>query len=215
MNSCRRGIAARNSTTTIRRLGAALALAGAMAAQALAGGLEDGLDAYQQKDYAKAIQLWRPLAEKGDPSAQFRLGTLYLEGKGVAADDVEAAKWFLLAANQGEPTAQYNLGASYAEGTGVKQDDAEAARWFRRAADQGMVYAQLNIGIMYIDGKGVPQDLVEAVKWLDLAIYKLPAGGPRSDAARALTAAAAKLKPEEVDEARRREREWKPKVEMK
>lgn len=189
----------------------ALTLAGA----ADAGPLEDGLAAYQDQDFAKAAAIWRPLAESGDRAAQFRLGTLYVEGRGVARDDAEAVNWFRRAAEQGDMMAQFNLGASYAEGAGVTRDDAEAAKWFRRAADQGMSFAQLNLGIMYSEGKGVPKDPVEAVKWLDLAIYGLPAGGARSDAARALTAVAEKMSSEQIQEAKARERAWKAKPEGK
>ena len=154
-------------------------LAGTIVASASAGPLEEGMEAYQEKDYLKAIQIWRPLAQAGDASAQYRLGVMYAEGRGIPANDAEAALWFERAAQQGEPMAQYNLGASYAEGTGVRKDMAAAAKWFRRAADQGVALAQLNLGLLYANGAGVPQDYVEALKWVDLAIYSLPAGGIR------------------------------------
>jgi len=192
---------------------AATALAALAAASALAGPLEDGIEAYQQKDYLKAVQVWRPLAQAGDREAQYRLGVMYAEGKGVAPNDADAALWFERAAEQGEAMAQYNLGASYAEGTGVRKDMAAAAKWFRRAADQGVPLAQLNLGLLYAGGNGVPMDNVEALKWIDLAIYALPAGGIRSDAARAVADVAAKMDSEQVQEAKGRERAWKPKVE--
>jgi hypothetical protein len=36
-----------------------------------------GLTAYQKGDYTSAAKEWRPLAEQGDPIAQFNLGLLY------------------------------------------------------------------------------------------------------------------------------------------
>jgi TPR repeat protein len=188
----------------------ALAMA---AAAALAGPLEDGLDAYQEKDYLKAVQLWRPLAQAGDREAQYRLGVMYAEGKGVAPNDAEAALWFERAAEQGEAMAQYDLGASYVEGAGVRKDMPTAAKWFRRAAEQGIPLAQLNLGLLYASGDGVAQDNVEALKWIDLAIFALPAGGARSDAARAVADIAAKMDSEQVQQARSRERSWKAKAE--
>jgi TPR repeat protein len=202
---------ARAALSALVAFGAALAVAGAVQA----GPLEDGLAAYESKDFAKALEIWRPLADGGDATAQFRLGTMYAEGLGVTHDDAEAAKWFRRAADKGDMVAQFNLGASYAEGAGVTKDDAEAAKWFRRAADQGMSFAQLNLGIMYAEGKGVPRDPVEAVKWLDIAIYGLPAGGARSDAARVLTAVAEKMTSEQIQEAKARERSWKAKPEAR
>jgi TPR repeat protein len=192
---------------------ATAALAATVVATALAGPMEDGLEAYQEKDYLKAIQTWRPLAQAGDREAQYRVGVMYAEGKGVAPNDAEAALWFERAAEQGEPMAQYNLGASYIEGAGVRKDMTAAAKWFRRAADQGIPLAQLNLGLLYASGDGVPQDNVEALKWIDLAIYALPAGGIRSDAARAVADVAAKMTSEQVQEAKSRERAWKVKPE--
>ncbi len=194
---------------------AAALLAGIVVASAAAGPLEDGMEAYQEKDYLKAIQVWRPTAQAGDPAAQYRLGVMYAEGKGVAPNDAEAALWFERAAEQGEPMAQYNLGASYAEGTGVRKDMAAAAKWFRRAADQGVSLAQLNLGLLYANGAGVPLDNVEALKWIDLAIYALPAGGIRSDAAKAVADVAGKMTSDEIQEARGRERAWKAKIEAR
>ena len=140
----------------VRRLVGVLAVAAALCAPAAAGPLEDANDAYREKAYAKAAELWRPLAETGDAAAQYALGTLYAEGKGVEQNNATAFLWFQRAANQGDAAAQYNVGASYATGAGIAQSDVEAARWFRRAADQGMAFAQLNLGLLYAAGNGVP-----------------------------------------------------------
>jgi len=191
----------------------ALAAATLVARPVAAGPLEDGSAAYREKDYAKAVELWQPLAERGDPMAQYYLGTLYAEGNGVAQDDEAAFKLFLRAANRGNAAAQYNVGASYAAGIGVKKSDADAAKWFQRAANQGWAFAMLNLGLLYAAGNGVPQDNIEAFKWLELAFAGLPAGGPRMDVAHALEDVAAKLTFEQKDEAKRRERTWKARPE--
>ncbi len=49
-------------------------------------------------------------AEQGDAKAQFNLGVMYSDGRGVPQNDAEAVKWFRLAAEQGDASAQYNLG---------------------------------------------------------------------------------------------------------
>ena len=54
----------------------ALLVSGA-AVPAVAGPLEDGLEAYEKGDYATALRLWRPLAEQGDADAQSNLGLMY------------------------------------------------------------------------------------------------------------------------------------------
>jgi len=199
----------------VRNLLGALAVAAALCAPAAAGPLEDANDAYHEKAYAKAAELWRPLAEKGDAAAQFSLGTLYAEGKGVEQNDATAFLWFQRAANQGDAAAQYNMGASYAEGAGIGKSYVDAAKWFRRAADQGMAFAQLNLGLLYAAGNGVPQDNVEAFKWLELAFAGLPAGGARMDVARAMTDVSAKMTRDELIEAKQRQRAWQAKPEAK
>jgi len=52
----------------------------------------DGVVAYERGDYAAALRLWRPLAEQGNPAAQYNLGVMYREGQSVPQDDAEAVK---------------------------------------------------------------------------------------------------------------------------
>lgn len=199
----------------VRNLLATCGIAIVLGAPAAADPLADGITAYHDKDYAKAVESWRPLAEKGDANAQYYLGTLFAEGKGVAQNDSTAFAWFERAANVGNAAAQYNVGASYASGAGVAKSYPEAAKWFRRAADQGMVFAQVNLGLLYAAGNGVPQDNVEAFKWLELAFRGLPAGESAMTVAHAMEDVGAKMTREEIDEAKVRERGWKPQPEAK
>ena len=199
----------------IRNTIASLALATLLAAPCAAEPLEEGMDAHRAKDYAKAAELWRPLAEKGDAVAQYRLGLLYAEGKGVEQNDATAFTWMQRAANQGNADAQYDLGASYFGGAGVEKNEKEGVKWFQRAANQGMPLAQLNLGLLYAAGNGVPQDNIEAFKWLQLAFRGLPPGGPRMDTAKALQDVGAKMTWDQLDEAKARERAWQPQPERK
>ena len=98
---------------------------------------QDGLKAAQSGDFATALQEWRPLAEQGLVGAQFNLGLMYDNGRGVPENDAKAVKWYRLAAEQEGAEAQYNLGFMYANGEGVLQDDREAVKWYRLAAKQG------------------------------------------------------------------------------
>lgn len=193
----------------VRSLLAACAIALGVGAPAVAGPLEDGMAAYHDKEYGKAVALWQPLAERGDAAAQYYLGTLFAEGNGVAQDDATAFSWFQRAAKQGNAAAQYNVGASYAAGTGVAKSSEDAAKWFRRAADQGFPFAQMNLALLYAAGNGVPKDNVESFKWLEVAFARLPPGGPRMDVAHAMQDVAAKMTGEEIDEAKRRAHAWK------
>ena len=59
---------------------------------------------------AKALAELRGRAEKGEVSAQYFLGLIYANGRGVAKDEVEAVKWYRKAAEQGDADAQGILG---------------------------------------------------------------------------------------------------------
>ncbi len=83
-------------------------------------------------------------AEQGDADAQFLLGVMYANGRGVAQNDQEAVKWYRLAAEQGDATAQSNLGVMYFNGEGVAQNDQRAYLWFSVAAAQGLPDAASN-----------------------------------------------------------------------
>jgi hypothetical protein len=121
--------------------------------------------AYDRGDYASAMRLWRPLAEKGDPRAQTNLGVMYAKGRGIRQDYTAAANWYRKAADKGNVNAQTNLGVLYAEGRGVLRDDTVAAGWFRKAADQGNGRAQYNLGIIYSNRWSASYDDTAAETW--------------------------------------------------
>jgi hypothetical protein len=132
---------------------------------------------------------------------------MYRDGLGVPQDHGRAREWFLKAADQGLAEAQYNLGVIYHHGQGVPQDYGTAIEWFRKAADQGLANAQLSLGAMYAFGQGVSQDYVHAHMWFSLA-----AAQGVSDAINHRDIVAAKMTPDQIAEAQKLAREWKPKT---
>ena len=94
---------------------------------------QKGLDAYKSGDYATALREFEPLAEQGHDSAQFLLGLMYDNGRGVPQNNETAVKWFTLAAEQGYARAQTNLGVMYGNGEGVPQDYVRAHMWLNVA----------------------------------------------------------------------------------
>lgn len=71
----------------------------------VAGPLEDADAAIKRRDYATALRLIRPLAERGNANAQYNLGVFYDNGLGVPQDKVNAYMWLSLAAAQGRESA--------------------------------------------------------------------------------------------------------------
>ena len=55
---------------------------------------EQAVRAYAQGDYKKAHELFLPLAQRGDPDAQFHLGLMYDNGLGVKQDQAVAEQWY-------------------------------------------------------------------------------------------------------------------------
>ena len=121
----------------------------------------------------------RGQAEQGHAKAQYQLGSLYKDGKGVLYDFEEAALWFFRAAAQGHAKAQYQLGRRYEFGNGVPRDVCEAALWYRKAAENGDAEAQRELGRLYQHGKGVPKDAGMAARWYRKAAEQGAAGAPR------------------------------------
>ena len=103
----------------------------------LAQDFQKGVAAYQSGDYVTALQEWRPLAEQGHASAQYNLGLMYDNGKGVLQDYAEAVKWYRLAAEQGNAAAQNNIGVMYEYGNGILQNNVMAHMWYNIAAANG------------------------------------------------------------------------------
>lgn len=128
---------------------------------------DESYAAYQAGDYATALQGLKPLAEQGSAGAQTILGVMYNQGQGVPLDNIEAGRWFLLAAQQGNALAQVAVASRYM--AGKTQDYAEAVKWFRLAAQQGNATAQYQLGFYLRNGIGTLQDYAEAVKWFRLA----------------------------------------------
>ena len=62
---------------------------------------ELGMRYYKAKDYKRAIDCFRIVAEQGDAKAQYSLGVMYDDG-----DKTEAMKWYRKAAQQGYIPAQ-------------------------------------------------------------------------------------------------------------
>lgn len=105
--------------------------------------VEEAVKAYAQKKYDQAAKLFKPLAEKGNAIAQYRIALMHRMGLGLKKDRKEAQKWSKLAAKQGNADAQQLLGSLYYKGEGVEPDDVTRAyMWYDVAAAQGNTEAQ-------------------------------------------------------------------------
>jgi hypothetical protein len=142
MNDARDGLSGPELTDALTRRSAACrilkALFGAVtiavllfssAGLAQAQSFRQGVSAFNRQDYQLASQIFIPLAERGEPSAQAYLGFMFETGRGVPQNYTEAAMWYRRAAEQGDSLAQYSLGLLYDRGQGVPRDIVEASKW--------------------------------------------------------------------------------------
>ena len=106
----------------------------------------------------------------GDTDAQYSIGRMYYEGKGIEKDFTEAAKWFRISAEGGNLNAIYNLADLYSAGEGVRRNPKRAAKLYRMVADRGLPEGHLRLGIMYSIGIGVRADKSMAVRHLEEAL---------------------------------------------
>ena len=68
-----------------------------IAVTAFGGQFEDAVSAYKRGDYATAYRLWKPLAKQGETQAQYNLGVMFGDGRGVSQDNILAHMWFNIA----------------------------------------------------------------------------------------------------------------------
>lgn len=113
-----------------------------------------------EKDPEKALSLMKQSAELGSITAMTTVGYLYSAGREVPLNDVEAAKWFRMAAEKGDAVAQVNLGRllvneklPLTNGSKDRRPQyAEGIGWIGKAADQGNPDACLAYGVILMRG---------------------------------------------------------------
>ncbi len=133
---------------------------------------ENGKDAYDRGDHATAYGIWLPLAEAGDPEAQFWIGELLAYGKGIERDSQKARTYYLKAAYQGHGKAQ-RAAAGLLYPLDNKATETEKALHFTlnlRAATNGVTSAYVSISSAYCFGNGVDENPLLADIWMALAM---------------------------------------------
>ncbi len=169
-------------------------------------GQEEGIAAYNKKDYATAMKEFRPLAEAGDTQAQLLMGLMYDNGLGGQRDSALAFHWYQQAAEQGVARAQFNLGQLYEAGDGVARDLELALRWFAKAADNGFAEAQYRYGLALSDDALLARDEIAAYQWLSLAAVQPVEGAAQAAAARDRLARGMSVK--DIATAQHRAEQW-------
>lgn len=158
----------------------------------------------------QALSQCHRLAEKGDAAAQYKVASMYYEGKGLSQDIRSAIYWSGHAAKQGNteakalhdaalaeledavrqgnPEAQFNLAWMHWHGYGLPRDNTKAIDLYEKSAKQGNTEAQYTLGMIYSEDVRFPHDGAKAKDWYEKAAIQgtgqlgrpIPAGKGRS-----------------------------------
>lgn len=133
----------------------------------------------QEKQYEKALEMFRKEAGKGNVPAMYSIAKMYRRGSLGKKNIPKAQEYFaqtlkgFLALESGagkmKPYIWYHLGRLYNFGYGTDQDYSEAFKWFKKAALSGNGYAQYSLGSLYFYGNGVTQNNEKAFEYYKLS----------------------------------------------
>lgn len=124
-------------------------------------------ESYLKTDVEQGIFWAKKAAAQNDVWAQFQLGLIYSEGRGVHKDLKTSRKYYEQSAAQGYCSALLNLGVLLIQQG--EDDKRKGLKLIREAADQGNKNACYNLGHLYEVGKLVDQDYHESFSWFLLA----------------------------------------------
>ncbi len=134
--------------------------------------LSSGIAAFESRQFSQAAGLLSPLADAGDPEAQYRMAIMAQNGLGMHDNQLLAFKYMKAAAEAGIGLAQHGLGFMYLEGECTEKDPEKAVHWFTKAAEHGLAGSQTTLAMMYEEGRGVEKNPEEARKWYRLAGFE-------------------------------------------
>ena len=163
--------------------------------------------AQHDMNFPLTIQLLTPLADAGDVNAQVRLGSIYSMGTTAFS-----AKYL-------EPPSPKQLEVMKRAGMRwplpqPPEDLALALKYYRMAATQGDFFGQAGLARAFACGFGTERNLVLAYTWFSLALMQrgvttamagrdLPPEGYQKEYALDRDFVAARMKPEEIEQAKR------------
>lgn len=139
--------------------------------------------------------------------ARYQLGIAYTFGHVVAKDEGAGYRYFRSALDLFPDWAegQFLVGYALHNSRGTSPNAAEGIAWYKKAAAAGHTVAQNNLGDAYWQGRGIEKDFVEAYKWFELSAER-----GQENAIRNRTDLQKQISENDLQEAVRRAKAWKP-----
>ena len=159
------------------------------------------------QDFAKAAYWYGKAAAAGNAPGQYRLGTLYERGKGVAKDMNAALGWYERSASLGNVKAMHNAAVLSASNDQKQPDYARAFKWFSLGAAHGLKDSQFNLAVLLERGLGTKANAKEALFW-----YSNAAKQKDADANKRAGVLAKSLSTAELQTTQERLKTWTPEV---
>lgn len=114
------------------------------------------------KDFARAMELYKLAAKLGGAQAHRQLGLIYNSDVFMPADYILSREHFEKAAAQGDPVAHYHLGLRFQDA----HHFVPAKYHFEEAGKKGHSAAQFSLACMYTDNfKNTPESRRKAIHW--------------------------------------------------
>jgi TPR repeat protein len=133
------------------------------------GPMKEALDAFNEGRHIKAIDIARPLAEKGNADALFLMGFAYESGRGVDASREKAIESYQKASTAGQKDATYRL-ALILLSSKEKAEREQGKKNLEEAAKKDPANAGRILGEAYIKGMiDEKTNVDEAINWWTVA----------------------------------------------
>jgi TPR repeat protein len=120
--------------------------------------VQEAITALKAEQYAEALDILRPLADNGDAQAQYWIGEMNWEGRGLPRNLQAGCDWYEKAADQRLPAALYVTAMCYRKGVRGPVDYERAAFWLKKAVEKGITASKCPLGELFAAGNGVERN---------------------------------------------------------
>lgn len=121
-------------------------------------------------DDKEAVKWLQKAADQGHLDAEYSMGILLLNGRGVEQSVQKGCDYLLKSGMKGQTTALYVLGMTHIEGTnGIRKNEVIGTFLFKNAAVQGDPEAQWALSTLFSTAVGTRLDPVAAAEWMQRA----------------------------------------------
>ncbi len=129
--------------------------------------LNEADEYFTSGEYEKAFESYLKAYASGNVRAAFRIGQMYLEGKGIQQSAKESEKDLTMAADTGKAEARELLGNLY-----WTEDQSKGVKYLEKAFNAGQKHLAKQLGMYYYDKERKDSDDALAYKYLQSALQQ-------------------------------------------